>query len=91
MTKKGRSTTGEIDMGRGLISPGLGNGEVDRIPGNPVSTEIVRIREDLNDIGTGHSPKSWGNAEIVQVPGRIRPGIRSHQGKGDLVMLLWTL
>ena len=64
MTKKGRSTTGEIDIGRGLISPGLGNGEVDRILGNPVSTEIVRIRistisEPVTLPRVGATPRSF--------------------------------
>ena len=49
---------GEIDMGRGLISLDLGNGEVVHIPRNPVSTETVRIRGDPDDIGTGHFPES---------------------------------
>ena len=101
MTKKGRSTTGEIDMGRGLISPDLGNGEVIHIPGNPVSTETVHIprnpvstetvhiRGDLDDIGIGHSLESQGNAENVL--GRIKSGIQSPQRKGGLIMLPWML
>ena len=58
MTKKGEPTVGEIDMGRGLISPVLVNSKVVHIPGNPVSTEIVRIRRDPDDIGTGHALES---------------------------------
>ena len=77
MTKKGRSTTGEIDMGWGLISLDLGNGEVIHIPKNPVSTETVHIRGDLDDIETDHSPKSQGNVEITHVLRRIKSGIQS--------------
>ena len=66
---------GEIDMGKDLISPDLGNGEVVHIPKNPVSTETVHIRGDLDDIGTGHSSGSQGNAEIAHVLGRIKLGI----------------
>ena len=88
MTKNGRSATGEIDMGRDLISLDLGNGEVVHIPENPVSTETVHIRRDLDDIGTGHSPRSQGNAGITYILGRIKLGIQSPQRKGNLVMLL---
>ena len=91
MTKKGRSTTREIDMGQGLISPDLGNGEVVHIPRNPISTETVHIHEDLDDIRTGHFPESQGNAEITHVLGRIKSGIQSPQRKGGLVMLPWML
>ena len=68
---------GEIDMGKDLISPDLGNGEVVHIPKNPVSTETVHIRGDLDDIRTGHSPGSQGNAKIAHVLGRIKLGIQS--------------
>ena len=91
MTKKGRSTTGEIDMGWGLISLDLGNGEVIHIPKNPVSTETVHIRGDLDDIGISQSPRSQGNAEIAHVLGRIKLGIQSPQRKGGLKMPLWML
>ena len=74
MTNNGRSATGEIDMGRDLISPDLSYGDVVHIPGNPVSTETVHIHGDLDDIGTGHSPGSQGNAEIAHVLGRIKLG-----------------
>ena len=89
MTKNGRLTTGEIDIGRDLIIPDLGNGEVIHIPGNPVSTETVHIprnpvstetvhiRGDLDDIETGHSPESQGNVEITHVLRRIKLGIQS--------------
>ena len=91
MTKNGRLTTGEIDMGRDLIIPDLGNGEVIHIPGNPVSTEIVHIRGDLDNIGTGYSPESQGNAEITYVLRRIKSGIQSPQRKGGLEMPPWML
>ena len=78
-------------MGWGLISSNLGNGEVVHILRNPVSTETVHIREDLDDIGTDHSPESQGNAEITHVLGRITSGIQSPQRKGGLVMLPWML
>ena len=88
MTKNGRSVIGEIDMRRDLISLDLGNGEVVHIPGNPVSTEIIHIREDLDDIGTSHFPGSQGNAGITHVLRRIKLGIQSSQRKGSLEMLL---
>ena len=77
MTKNKRSTTGEIDMGRDLISPNLGNGEIVHILGNPVSTKTVHIHGDLNNIGTGHSPGTQGNVEIAHVLRRINLGTQS--------------
>ena len=65
---------GEIDMGKDLISPDLGNGEVVHIPKNPVSTETVHIRGDLEDIRTGPRPGNWGNAKIAHVLGRTKLG-----------------
>ena len=91
MTKKGRPTTREIDIGWGLISPDLNNDEVVHIPGNLASTETVRIRGVLDDVGIGHSPEGQGNAEIAHVLGRIKSGIQSPQRKGSLVMLPWML
>ena len=58
MTNNGRSATGEIDMGRDLISLDLSYGVVVHILGNPISIETVHIHGDLDDIGAGHSPKS---------------------------------
>ena len=72
MTKKGRSTTREIDMGRGLISPDLGNGEVIHIPGNPIGTKTVHTREGLDEIGTGLPPGNRGNAKTVHILGKIK-------------------
>ena len=91
MTKNGRSATGGIDMARDLISPDLGNGKVVHIPWNPISTETVHIRGDLDDIGISQSPRSQGNAEIAHVLGRIKLGIQSPQRKGGLKMPLWML
>ena len=71
MTKKGRPTVREIDMGWGLINPDLGNDEVVHIPENPVDIETIHILEDPNDIRTGHAPESQGNAEIAHVLGSI--------------------
>ena len=68
---------GEIDMGRGLISPYFGNGEVVHILGNPISTETVRIRGVPDDIGVDHSPKGQGNTEIAHVLRRINLGTQS--------------
>ena len=58
MTNNERSASGEIDMGRDLISLDLGYGEVVHIPENPISIETVHIRGDLDDIGTGLPPGS---------------------------------
>ena len=43
MTKNGRLTTGEIDIGRDLISPDLNYGEFVHILENPIGIETVRI------------------------------------------------
>ena len=91
MTNNGRSTSGEIDMGRDLISPDLGYGEVVHIPENPISTETAHIRGDLDDIGTDLSPESRGNAETAHVLGKIKLGTQSPRRKGGLEMLPWML
>ena len=91
ITKSERSATREIDMRRDLISPDLGNGEVVHIPGNPVNTETVHIRGDLDDIGTGHSPRSQGNIEIAHVLGRIKLGTQSPRRRGGLETPPWML
>ena len=91
MTKKGRLATGEIDMGRDLISPDHDNDEVVYIPENPVNIETIHIRGDLDDIGTDHSLESQGKVETAHVLGRIKSGIQSPQRKGGLEMLPWML
>ena len=91
MTKKGRLATGEIDMGRDLISPDHDNDEVVYIPENPVNTETIHIRGDLDDIGTDHSLESQGKVETAHVLGRIKSGIQSPQRTGGLIMLPWML
>ena len=40
MTNNGRLAMGEIDMGRDLISPDLGYGEVVHIPRNPLVPKL---------------------------------------------------
>ena len=91
MTNNGRSASGEIDMGRDLISPDLGYDEVIYIPKNPISTETIHIRRDLDDIGTGLPPGSRGNAETTHVLGKIKLGTQSPRRKGGLEMLSWML
>ena len=91
MTNNGRSASGEIDMGRDLISPDLGYDEVIYIPKNPISTETIHIRRDLDDIGTGLPPGSQGNAETAHVLGKIKLGSQSPRRKGGLEMLSWML
>lgn len=78
-------------MGRDLICPDLNNGEVVHIPKNPVSTETAHIRGDLDDIRTGHSSESQGNAKITHVLGRIKLGTQSPQRRGSLEMPPWIL
>ena len=89
MTNNRRSESGEIDMGRGLISPDLDYGEVVHIPENPIDTETVRIREGLDEIGTGLPPENRGNVETVHILGKVRLETRSPRKKGDLRMLPW--
>ena len=72
MTKNGRSATGEIDMGRGLISPDLNCGEVVHIPENPIGTETVHIHKNIDEIGTGLPPGSRGNAETAYILRKIK-------------------
>ena len=91
MTNNRRSASGEIDMGRDLISPDLDYGKVVHIPENPISTKTVHIRGDLDDIGTGLPPGSRGNAETAHVLGKIKLGTQSPQRKGGLEMLPWML
>ena len=80
---------GEIDIERDLISPDLDYDEVVHILENPTSTEIVCIREGLDEIGTGLPPGDRGNAETVHILGKIKLGTHSPRKKGDLGMLLW--
>ena len=89
MTGNRRSKLGEIDTERDLISPDLDYGEVVHIPENPIGTETVRIREGLDEIGTGLPPGNRGNAETVHILGKIKLGTHSPRKKGDLGMLLW--
>ena len=91
MTNNGRLASGEIDMVRDLISLDLDYGEVVHIPENPVSTETVHIRGDLDDIGIGLPPGSRGNAETTHILEKIKLGTQSPQRKGGLKMLSWML
>jgi len=74
MTSNRRSVTGEIDMGRDLISLDLGYGEVVHIPRNPINIETVHTHGDLEDIRTGPRPGNWGNAKIAHVLERTKLG-----------------
>ena len=87
---------GEIDMGRGLISPDLGNGEVIHIPGNPVSTETVHIprnpvstetvhiRGDLDDIGTITLPRVRATPRSLTFSGESSQEFSLPKGKAAL-------
>ena len=77
MTGNRRSESGEIDTKRDLISLDLDYSEVIHIPGNPISTETVHVRWDLDDIGTGLPLGSQGNTEIAHVLRRINLGTQS--------------
>ena len=87
MTNNGRSTSGEIDMGRDLISLDLGYSKVVHIPKNPISTESVHIRGDLDSIGTSLPPGNRGNIETAHVLGKIKLGTQSPRRKDGLEML----
>ena len=63
---------GQIDIWRDLISPDLDCGEVVHIPENPISTETVHIRRDLNEIGTGLPLESQGNTETAHILEKIK-------------------
>ena len=72
MTNNGRLESGEIDMGRGLISLDLNCGEVVHIPENPIGTETVHIHRDIDEIGTDLPPGSRGNAETAHILKKIK-------------------
>ena len=76
-------------MERGVISPDLNYGEVVHIPKNPIGIETIRIREGLDEIGTGLPPRNWGNAETIHTLRKIKLGTCSPRKKGDLGTLLW--
>ena len=75
MTGNRRTRLGEIDTKRDPISLDLDYGEVVHIPGNPISTEIVRTREGLDEIGTGLLPRNRGNVETVHILGKSSEGL----------------
>ena len=77
MTNNKRLASGEIDMGWDLISLDLDYSEVIHILENPISTETVHVRWDLDDIGTGLPLGSQGNTEIAHVLRRINLGTQS--------------
>ena len=91
MTSNRRSVTGEIDMGRDLISLDLGYGKIVHILGNPINTKTVHIHRDLEDIRTGPCPGNQGNAEIAHVLGRTKLGTQSPWRRDGLEMPSWTL
>ena len=91
MTSNRRSKLGEIDIERDLISPDLDYDEVVHILVNPISTETIHIREDLDDIGIGLPLGSQGSAEIAHILGRINLGTQSPQRRGGLEMPPWML
>ena len=91
MTNNGKSASGEIDMGRDLISPDLDCGEVVYILENPTTTETVHIHGDLDEIGTGLPPGSLGNNETAHIVGKIRLETHTPRRKGGLGMLPWML
>ena len=72
MTNSGRSESGEIDMGRDLISLDLDCSEVVHIPENLIGSETVHIRGDIDEIGTGLPPGSRGNTETAHILGKIK-------------------
>ena len=80
---------GEIDTERDLISLDLDYGEVVHIPENPIGTETVHIRGDLDDIGIGLPPGSQGNAKTAHILGKIKGETRFPWKKGNLGMLPW--
>ena len=89
MIGNSRLELGGIDMERDLISLDLDYGEVVHILENPIDIETVRIREGLNEIGTGLPPGNQGNAGTVHILGKIKLETRSPQKKGNLGMLPW--
>ena len=89
MTGNRRTGLGEIDMKRDLISLDLDCDEVVHIPGNPIGTETVCIREGLDEIGIGLPLGNRGNAETVHILGKIKLETLSPRKKGDLGMLPW--
>ena len=89
MIGNSRLELGGIDMERDLISLDLDYGEVVHILENPIGTKTVRIREGLNEIGTGLPPGNQGNAGTVHILGKIKLETRSPQKKGNLRMLPW--
>jgi len=91
MTNNGRLASGEIDMVMDLISLDLDYGEIVHIPENPVNTETVHIRGDLDDIGIGLPLGSRGNVETAHILGKIKLGTQSPRRKGGLKMLSWIL
>ena len=66
MTEKGKLIVGEIDMGRGPISPVFINVRTVRVHRSPVDTKTVPIPESHVDIGTVHAYASMLTG--VQIP-----------------------
>ena len=76
-------------MGKDLISLDLDFSVVIHILENPIDTETVHIRWDLDEIGTSLPPGSQGNAEIAHILRKIKLETQFLRRKGDLGMLLW--
>ena len=91
ITDNGVLASGEIDIGRDLISLDLVYGEVVHILENPISTATVHIRGNLDDIGIGLHPGSRGDDETTHVLRKIMIGPQSPQRRHGLEMLSWML
>ena len=64
-------------MERDLISLDLDYGKVVHIPNNPIGTETVRIREDLDKVVTDLPLGGRGNAETAHILGKFKLETRS--------------